>query len=49
MGATLFTKSKYDDLLIVQIYVNDIIFGSINEILCQELFKCIQGAFEMSL
>ena len=34
--ATLFIKHKNQDILIVQIYVDDIIFDSINEFLCKE-------------
>ena len=33
---TLFIQRRNDDLLIVQIYVDDIIFGSTNENLCKE-------------
>lgn len=36
INTTLFTKTKNDDLLIVQIYVDDIIFGSTNENMCSE-------------
>ena len=32
---TLFVKHKNQDILIVQIYVDDIIFGSTNELLCK--------------
>ena len=33
---TLFVKHKNQDILIVQIYVDDIIFGSTNELLCKD-------------
>lgn len=33
---TLFTKYEGDDILLVQIYVDDIIFGSTKESLCNE-------------
>ena len=33
---TLFVKYKNQDILVVQIYVDDIIFGSTNEFLCKE-------------
>ena len=33
---TLFIKKVNNELLIVQIYVDDIIFGATNEILCKE-------------
>ena len=36
-------------MLIVQIYVDDIIFGATNEELCQEFSKLMQGEFEMSM
>ena len=36
VDTTLFTKSKNNDIIIVQIYVDDIIFGATNDSLCQE-------------
>ena len=36
-------------MLIVQIYVDDIIFGSTNSFLCEEFSKCIHNEFEMSM
>ena len=36
-------------MLIVQIYVDDIIFGTTNEKLCQEFAKCMTREFEMSM
>ena len=52
-----FTRGKLDTtlflmfdekkkMLIVQIYVDDIIFGSINENLCKEFSKTMQDEFE---
>ena len=35
--------------MIVQIYVDDIIFGSTKEILCTEFFNIMKSEFEMSL
>jgi len=35
--------------LLVQIYVDDIIFGSTNDPLCKEFSKDMQGEFEMSM
>ena len=35
VDTTLFTKQCSNDLLIVQIYVDDIIFGTTNECLCK--------------
>jgi len=49
IDTTLFTKTKNDDLLIVQIYVDDIIFGSTNENMCSEFSKIMQKEFEMSM
>jgi len=49
IDTTLFTKTKNDDLLIVQIYVDDIIFGSTNEIMCSEFSKIMQKEFEISI
>lgn len=49
VDTTLFIKAKDCDLLVVQIYVDDIIFGSTNETLCQKFAKSMQGEFEMSM
>ena len=49
VDTTLFTKHVDSDILIVQIYVNDIIFGSTNELLCKEFESCMQNEFEMSM
>ena len=49
VDTTLFLKKKNNDLLIVQVYVDDIIFGAINEDLCQEFIELIQKKFEMSM
>jgi len=46
---TLFSKRKGKDILLVQVYVDDIIFGSTNDTICQEFSKLMQGEFEMSL
>ncbi|KAH9670869.1 Integrase catalytic domain-containing protein [Citrus sinensis] len=46
---TLFVKYKNQDILIVQIYVDDIIFGSTNELLCKEFSSCMSKEFEMSM
>ena len=45
VDTTLFIKVKGNDILIVQIYVDDIIFGATNESLCQEFSKVMQGEF----
>ena len=46
---TLFLKEKKNDILIVQIYVDDIVFGSTNIHLCREFEALMQGEFEMSM
>jgi Reverse transcriptase (RNA-dependent DNA polymerase) len=46
---TLFTKIKDNDLLLVQIYVDDIIFGSINSALPEEFFSLMCSEFKMSM
>ena len=48
IDTTLFIKTRGKDMLLVQIYVDDIIFGATNESLCQEFSKVMQDAFEMS-
>ena len=42
-------KQTDSDILLVQIYDDDIIFGSTNENLCQEFAKIMQVKFEMSM
>ena len=49
IDTTLFTISHNGHLLLVQIYVDDIIFGSTNEKLCKKFEKLMQGKFEMSM
>ena len=49
IDTTLFIKTKENDMLLVQIYVDDIIFGATNVSLCEEFFKCMQSEFEMSM
>ena len=54
-----FTRGKLDtilflmfdgkDMLIVQIYIDDIIFSSTNENLCKDFSKTMQDEFEMSM
>ena len=45
----LFTKYDNKDILLVQIYVDDIIFGSTKSSLCKEFFDLMTKEFEMSL
>src|SRR5436853_7195778 len=48
VDTTLFIKHVGNDILIIQIYVDDIIFGSTNDILCKEFSQTMQQEFEMS-
>ncbi|XP_019161883.1 PREDICTED: uncharacterized protein LOC109158427, partial [Ipomoea nil] len=45
---TLFRIQETDHILLVQIYVDDIIFGSTNKTLCEKFSKLMQNKFEMS-
>ncbi|KAL8116630.1 hypothetical protein AgCh_022976 [Apium graveolens] len=38
-----------NDILIVEIYVDDIIFGSTNDSICQWFSKCMSSEFDMSM
>ncbi|WKA13292.1 hypothetical protein VitviT2T_030608 [Vitis vinifera] len=49
IDTTLFIKTKENDMLLVQIYVDDIIFGATNVSLCEEFSKCMHSEFEMSM
>nr|KAJ0194309.1 hypothetical protein LSAT_V11C800413730 [Lactuca sativa] len=46
---TLFIKKKGSDMVLVQIYVDDIIFGSPNETLSKEFAEIMSQRFEMSM
>nr|GFC04869.1 putative ribonuclease H-like domain-containing protein [Tanacetum cinerariifolium] len=46
---TLFIKKQQKDILLVQIYVDDIIFGATNKALCQSFEKLMKDKFQMSL
>ncbi|GJR53015.1 retrovirus-related pol polyprotein from transposon TNT 1-94 [Tanacetum coccineum] len=46
---TFFTKKKDPNLIIVQIYVDDIIFGSTCQEMCDEFAKIMHDEFEMSM
>ena len=46
---TLFYRKVKYDLLLVQIYVDDIIFGSTNENLCAKFSTLMQSMYEMSM
>ncbi|GJS79226.1 putative ribonuclease H-like domain-containing protein [Tanacetum coccineum] len=45
---TLFIKSQKGHILLVQIYVDDIIFGSTKKELCEEFEKLMKDKFQMS-
>ena len=47
VDTTLFTKKLENDLFVMQIYVDDIIFGSINQDFCEEFGKTMASEFEM--
>ncbi|GKD61332.1 putative ribonuclease H-like domain-containing protein [Tanacetum coccineum] len=45
---TLFIKKQKGDILLVQVYVDDIIFGSTNKDLCTAFEKLMKDKFQMS-
>ena len=45
----MFITKKGDDILLVQIYVDDIIFGSTNTKLAKNFEKLMHSKFEMSM
>jgi hypothetical protein len=49
VDTTLFTKKLGSDLFVLQIYVDDIIFGSTNQDFCGEFVKMMASGFEMSM
>ena len=49
VDTTLFIKKFKNNFFIIQIYVDDIIFGSTNESLCESFAKSMSLEFEMSL
>ncbi|GJS89481.1 retrovirus-related pol polyprotein from transposon TNT 1-94, partial [Tanacetum coccineum] len=46
---TLFTKKKDSNIIIVQIYVDDIIFGSTCQEMCDDFAKIIHDEFEIKM
>ncbi|GJX60680.1 retrovirus-related pol polyprotein from transposon TNT 1-94 [Tanacetum coccineum] len=46
---TLFTRRHRDDILLVQIYVDDIIFGSINPVFSNRFAKLMKDNFKISM
>ena len=49
VDTTLFLKKHKHDMLVTQIYVDDIIFGATNQSLCEHFAKEMQSEFEMSM
>nr|GFD26424.1 putative ribonuclease H-like domain-containing protein [Tanacetum cinerariifolium] len=45
---TLFIRRQREDFILVQVYVDDIIFGSSNPQLCREFEALMQDKFQMS-
>ena len=46
---TFFIRKHASDVILVQVYVDDIIFGSNNNSKCEEFVVAMQGEFEMSM
>ena len=49
VDTTLFAKKIGKDLFVLQIYVDDIIFGSTNQEFCEEFGNMMANVFEMSM
>ncbi|KAI3715736.1 hypothetical protein L6452_22723 [Arctium lappa] len=49
VDTTLFLKRQGEDLILIQIYVDDIIFGSTNPKFCKNFSKIMETKFEMSM
>jgi hypothetical protein len=47
--SNLYIKEENDSLVIVEIYVDEIIFGSDDENLSKQFVECMQNEFEMSM
>ncbi|GKB45898.1 putative ribonuclease H-like domain-containing protein, partial [Tanacetum coccineum] len=48
INKTLFIKKDKDDILLVQVYVDDIVFGSTKKSLCTEFEQMMHKRFQMS-
>nr|GEU96901.1 putative ribonuclease H-like domain-containing protein [Tanacetum cinerariifolium] len=48
IGKTLFIKKDKDDILLVHVYIDDIIFGSTKKSLCDEFEQMMHKRFQMS-
>jgi hypothetical protein len=49
VDTTLFTKKTDNDLFVLQIYVDDIMFGSTNQDFYEEFGKMMANEFDMSM
>jgi spore maturation protein CgeB len=49
VDTTFFTKKIGKNLFVLQIYVDDTIFGSTNQDYCEEFRKIMANEFEMSM
>jgi len=49
VDTTLFRRTLEKDIMVAQIYVDDIIFGSTNASFCKEFSKLMRDEFEMSM
>ena len=49
VDTTLFTKKDEENLLIIQIYVDDIVFGSTSQVKVDEFVDHMRNEFEMSM
>ena len=49
IDTTLFIKRQGDDIILIQVYVDDIIFGSTNPAYCKKFSKLLESRFEMSM
>ena len=49
IDSALFIKRVGEHILLVQVYVDDIIFGSTNKSLCEGFASIMQSEFEMSM
>jgi len=43
----IFIKKKKDDIFLVQVYIDDIIFYSTNETLCEDFVEAMKSEFQM--
>jgi hypothetical protein len=49
VNTTLFTKKISKELFMLQIYIDDIIFGSTNQEFCEDFRKMMTSEFRMSM